>query len=72
MAVTIRCQLPDLEHAYRLCGGVLGSAPAGAKAGRRLLRYRDAAPDRSAYRCDRCHRISEVELPVRKSLQDAA
>lgn len=70
--MTVRCQLPDLEHSHRLCGGVLGAAPEGARAGRRLLRYRDAEPGRSAYRCDRCRRISEVVLPAPQSLQDAA
>lgn len=72
VTMTLRCQLPCLTHPFRLCGGTLGAAPDGSRAVRRLLRYRDAAPGMSAYRCDRCRRISEVELPERQSLQGAA
>lgn len=70
--MTLRCQLPDMEHSWRLCGGVLGAAPEGSRAGRQLRRWRDAAPGRLAYRCDDCRRISEVELPAPVSLRDAA
>lgn len=70
--MTLRCQLPDPERPYRLCGGVLGTAPDGAKVVRQLRRWRDAAPGRLAYRCDDCRRISEVELPAPVSLRDAA